>query len=164
MQQQHVYTPDDNDLSCSRCGMPRRNRWHTTAEELDTRPANAVAHDSPVTDAAPVIHPHQRSTSIDAGMMLRGTAIKALVYQRIAWAENGLTDDELLQAESLAGKNPNTVRPRRIELARQGVIEPMHDADGTVVTRATSGGAQAVVWALTTVARAEFAAATEKVA
>ena len=63
---------------------------------------------------------------------LRGTLYRWLLDQ----GEIGATDEEMQIALSM---NPSTQRPRRVELARSGIIR----AEGT---RKTRSGRSAVVW------------------
>lgn len=61
-------------------------------------------------------------------------AMQRRVYEFLAWRPS--TDEEI--ATELA-MNPSTVRPRRVELARKGLIVECG-------TRRTSSGRMAVVW------------------
>jgi hypothetical protein len=65
----------------------------------------------------------------------RVPSIREQVYAYIR-ESNGVTDEEIQAALNL---NPNTSRPRRIELAKAGRIVP-------VGTRRTRSGALAVCW------------------
>jgi transcription initiation factor IIE alpha subunit len=65
-------------------------------------------------------------------------ATQRRVYELLAWrGETGATDEEM-QAE--LEMSPNTQRPRRVELARRGMIVE----SGT--TRRTASGRMATVW------------------
>jgi hypothetical protein len=67
----------------------------------------------------------------------RVPSIRERVYSYIYLTEShGATDEEI--ADEMGG-NPNTLRPRRIELAKAGRIVPAG-------TRRTRSGALAVVW------------------
>lgn len=153
MPTQHAYVPDEDGLGCVHCGLPERNRFHSPARLDPVAPAPAT----------PVVHADQAATSIDAAMCMdwmRSGAVKALVYRAVAAAgPTGLTDDELMHTPALAEKNPNTVRPRRIDLAREGVIVEARDGLGNPVTRTTRGGAEATVWILSGAAMAAHTAA-----
>ena|ERR1700674_702086 len=67
-------------------------------------------------------------------MAPKAKGIRAKVLALIV--ERPRTDEELIEA--LAG-NPSTIRPRRVELYADGLIEP-------VGTRPTHSGRQAVIW------------------
>jgi hypothetical protein len=76
-------------------------------------------------------------TSAAAADSLDGKTLNALqrrVLEHIAWRPS--TDEEIATELEM---NPSTVRPRRIELARRGLIVE----DGT---RKTASGRMAVVW------------------
>lgn len=78
-------------------------------------------------------------TSAAAADSLDGKTLNALqrrVLEFIAWRDSGATDEEI--ADEL-GMNPSTVRPRRIELARRGLIVEAG-------TRRTRSGRMATVW------------------
>jgi hypothetical protein len=67
----------------------------------------------------------------------RVNSIRERVYTLLgSLGPYGATDEEILDA---LGGNPNTLRPRRIELAKTGRIVPAG-------TRRTRSGALAVVW------------------
>lgn len=84
--------------------------------------------------------PHQRhsDTSRAAAKSAQGmaTKLRGKVLDAIRSARGGLTDEEI---SSVTGINPNTVRPRRVELERLALIF----RGGT---RKTRSGRQAVVW------------------
>jgi len=76
-------------------------------------------------------------TSAAAADSIEGKTLNALqrrVYEFIAWRAS--TDEEI--ANEL-GMNPSTVRPRRVELVRRGLVVQ----DGT---RRTTSGRMATVW------------------
>jgi transcription initiation factor IIE alpha subunit len=72
-------------------------------------------------------------------------AMQRRVYDLLVWrGETGATDEEM-QAE--LEMSPNTQRPRRIELARRGMIVESGS------TRRTASGRMAVVWKVTAASR-----------
>ena len=76
-------------------------------------------------------------TSAQAADSLRPKTLNAMqrrVYEFLAWRPS--TDEEI--ATELA-MNPSTVRPRRVELARKGLIVECG-------TRRTSSGRMATIW------------------
>ena len=78
-------------------------------------------------------------TSRAAADSLDGKVLNALqkrVLEFIAWRPSGATDEEIANELEM---NPSTVRPRRIELARRGMI-----VEGG--SRRTTSGRMAVVW------------------
>lgn len=78
-------------------------------------------------------------TSRAAADSLDGKTLNALqkrVLDFIAWRPSGATDEEIANELEM---NPSTVRPRRIELARRGMI-----VEGG--SRRTTSGRMAVVW------------------
>ena len=78
-------------------------------------------------------------TSRAAADSLDGKTLNALqkrVLEFIAWRPSGATDEEIANELEM---NPSTVRPRRIELARRGMI-----VEGG--SRRTTSGRMAVVW------------------
>ena len=80
---------------------------------------------------------HGSITSAAAADSLSGKALNALqrrVLEFIAWRPS--TDEEIATELSM---NPSTVRPRRIELVRRGLVVQ----DGT---RRTASGRMATVW------------------
>jgi FixJ family two-component response regulator len=80
-------------------------------------------------------------TSRAAAESLDGKTLNALqrrVMELLRAVPGGLTDEEI---SSLLGMNPSTERPRRIELARLGLLVK-------VGTRKTASGRSADVWAM----------------
>jgi transcription initiation factor IIE alpha subunit len=63
-------------------------------------------------------------------------AMQRRVLELLAATPDGLTDEE---QQRLLGMNPSTQRPRRIELARRGLVVEAG-------TRRTASGRMAVVW------------------
>ena len=63
-------------------------------------------------------------------------ALQKRVLDFIAWRPSGATDEEIANELEM---NPSTVRPRRIELARRGMI-----VEGG--SRRTTSGRMATVW------------------
>ena len=85
-------------------------------------------------------------TSRAAADSLDGKVLNALqkrVLEFIAWRPSGATDEEIANELEM---NPSTVRPRRIELARRGMI-----VEGG--SRRTTSGRMAVVWKATAASR-----------
>ena len=86
---------------------------------------------------APAVRGSQ--TSAAAADSLDGDALNALqrrVLELLQTTPEGLTDEEM---QRRLGMNPSTQRPRRIELARRGLVV----ADGT---RKAASGRWATVW------------------
>ena len=78
-------------------------------------------------------------TSAEAADSLDGETLNAMqrrVLELLQATPGGLTDEEM---QRRLGMNPSTQRPRRIELARRGLVV----ADGT---RKTASGRLATVW------------------
>jgi hypothetical protein len=75
----------------------------------------------------------QAADSLDARRL---NALQRSVLELLRENPHGLTDEEQQHA---LGMNPSTQRPRRIELARRGLIVESG-------TRKTSSGRNAVVW------------------
>jgi predicted ArsR family transcriptional regulator len=97
--------------------------------------------DLPLFSAARAPAQQHSMTSMQAADSLGPKALNALQRKVLAWlAENGPATDEEMQ-EGL-GMNPSTQRPRRIELARRGLVV-------TCGTRRTSSGRNADVWKAT---------------
>jgi transcription initiation factor IIE alpha subunit len=63
-------------------------------------------------------------------------AMQRRVLELLQATPDGLTDEEM---QTRLGMNPSTQRPRRIELARRGMVVEAG-------TRRTSSGRMAVVW------------------
>lgn len=78
--------------------------------------------------------------SLDAKTL---NALQRKVLDFIAWRPNGATDEEIAHELEM---NPSTVRPRRIELARRGLIVEAG-------TRQTTSGRMACVWQATAASR-----------
>jgi hypothetical protein len=79
------------------------------------------------------------TTSAAAADSLDGTTLNRLhkaVLAYIAGRGDGCTDEEIARA---LGMNPSTARPRRIELARRGLVVEAG-------TRRTTSGRMASVW------------------
>ena len=94
--------------------------------------------DLPLFSAARAPAQQHSMTSMQAADSLDGKALNALQRKVLAWlAENGPATDEEMQ-EGL-GMNPSTQRPRRIELARRGLVVEA----GVRMTKAKRA---AVVW------------------
>jgi transcription initiation factor IIE alpha subunit len=70
-------------------------------------------------------------------------AMQRRVLELLQATPDGLTDEE---QQTRLGMNPSTQRPRRIELARRGLVV----AAGT---RQTASGRMAVVWKVTAASR-----------
>ena len=81
---------------------------------------------------------HGSITSAAAADSLDGTTLNAMQRRVLAYIEEHgpATDEEIATG---LGMNPSTERPRRIELARRGLVVQ----DGT---RRTSSGRMACVW------------------
>lgn len=62
--------------------------------------------------------------------------LQRLIYDYLRDCPDGATDEEIAHA---CGMNPSTARPRRIELARRGLVIEAG-------TRKTASGRNAVVW------------------
>ena len=78
-------------------------------------------------------------TSAKAADSLSPTTLNALQRQVLALLQatpGGLTDEEM---QTRLGMNPSTQRPRRIELARRGLVVEAG-------TRRTASGRMATVW------------------
>jgi len=80
-----------------------------------------------VTSADAALRAEPRAGTDRANILLR--------FQR--WAESGWTDEELA---AVLDMNPSTLRPRRIELVRQGWVKDSGR------TRKTRSGRSATVW------------------
>lgn len=68
----------------------------------------------------------------------RMNALQRAVYALLASEPQGLTDEQI---QTRLGMNPSTERPRRIELARRGLVIEAG-------TRKTASGRNASVWRL----------------
>lgn len=89
------------------------------------------------TQRAPAVH--GSITSAQAADSLGPTTLNALqrrVLELLAANPQGLTDEEM---QMQLGMNPSTQRPRRIELARRGLVVECG-------TRRTASGRNASVW------------------
>jgi transcription initiation factor IIE alpha subunit len=89
------------------------------------------------TQRAPAVH--GSVTSAQAADSLGPTTLNAMqrrVLELLAVWPQGLTDEEM---QTRLGMNPSTQRPRRIELARRGLVVEAG-------TRKTASGRMAVVW------------------
>ena len=85
-------------------------------------------------------------TSAQAADSLRPATLNALqlrVLELLQATPGGLTDEEM---QTRLGMNPSTQRPRRIELARRGLIV-------TGGTRKTASGRNADVWQVSAAVR-----------
>lgn len=91
---------------------------------LFARPAPAQQHS--VTSRA-------AADSMDRSTLNR---LQRLIYDYVSDQPGGATDEEIAQA---CGLNPSTARPRRIELARRGLVIEAG-------TRKTASGRMARVW------------------
>ena len=82
--------------------------------------------------------PHSPTSRAAAESLAPATlnAMQRRVYEFLAWRPNGATDEEIAHELEM---NPSTVRPRRIELARRGLIVEAG-------SRRTTSGRMAVVW------------------
>lgn len=145
----HDFEPVEPGVDqCDRCGLPNGHRNHTattTVESPDfsTRRRTVLAHN----EAAAVEAAFRALCDDD-------TTPKALVFGVIALAGRaGATDDELYASPELAGLGQNTIRPRRIDLENEGLVEKAKDGANVLVKRATRTGGVAQVWVLTDKAR-----------
>jgi transcription initiation factor IIE alpha subunit len=85
-------------------------------------------------------------TSAAAADSLDGETLNAMqrrVLEMLQATPGGLTDEEM---QTRLGMNPSTQRPRRIELARRGLVV-------TCGTRKTTSGRNADVWKATAASR-----------
>jgi hypothetical protein len=85
---------------------------------------------------------HGSVTSAKAADSLDPTTLNRLHRQVLAFLEarpDGATDEEIIAG---TGLNPSTARPRRIELARRGLVVESG-------TRKTASGRMACVWKAT---------------
>jgi predicted ArsR family transcriptional regulator len=93
---------------------------------------------------APAVRGSQ--TSNDAADSLDAPTLNAMqrrVLEVLQATPDGLTDEEM---QTRLGMNPSTQRPRRIELARRGMVVEAG-------TRKTASGRMAVVWQATAASR-----------
>jgi len=93
---------------------------------LFTAPAGAPAQQHSITSM-------QAADSMDRATLNR---LQRLIYDYLAERPDGATDEEIAHA---CGMNPSTERPRRIELARRGLVVKSG-------TRKTASGRMACVW------------------
>jgi predicted ArsR family transcriptional regulator len=94
--------------------------------------------DLPLFSAARAPAQQHSRTSMQAADSLDAKALNALQRKVLAWlVENGPATDEEMQ-EGL-GMNPSTQRPRRIELAKRGLVVEAG-------TKRAASGRMAVVW------------------
>jgi predicted ArsR family transcriptional regulator len=93
---------------------------------------------------APAVRGSQTSAaaadSLDAPTL---NAMQRRVLELLQATPDGLTDEEM---QTRLGMNPSTQRPRRIELARRGMVVEAG-------TRRTASGRMAVVWQITAASR-----------
>jgi len=82
--------------------------------------------------------PHRgQGTSAAAIKPMKLSGLRLRVYEYLRRHPDGLTDEELIEK---SGVNPNTMRPRRVELYAMGKIKD------SGVRRQTRSGSEAVVW------------------
>lgn len=128
---------------CAHCGLPPTNGRHpqdTTAPPARVEPIKALPADD------------QRAIAAFREMW-GGNTPKAQVFCELAVCQDGgATDDELYAKPHLSHLGPNTIRPRRLDLANDGLIQRVKDEQGRVVTRQTANGGQGAVWVLTPLA------------
>ena len=117
----HVTRPIHTEVTMS-------DYWRETSPGplFESAAARAPAVRGSVTSA-------QAADSLDAKRL---NALQRSVLELLRENPHGLTDEEQQHA---LGMNPSTQRPRRIELARRGLIVEAG-------TRRTSSGRNAVVW------------------
>jgi len=94
----------------------------------------------PVDVASTLVGRHHPQTSVEAGRraMVRSGTARRRVLEAIAYAPR--TDEEI--QEDL-GLSPNTARPRRVELVRDGYVRD------TGQRRTTGSGSKSIVWSIT---------------
>jgi transcription initiation factor IIE alpha subunit len=85
-------------------------------------------------------HPRTSFAAANKALPRSGTQRRA-VYDAIANARRGLTDDEIV---SLLGLSPNSVRPRRVELVGSGLVVDSGR------TRENDLGNQCIIWVVRT--------------
>jgi hypothetical protein len=130
---QHYFEPHPDGIpDLCKCEMPRRNRAHL-APARAPRPA-AVSHRVSVALDAPATSTRAATRASERAGSVRFAVLRHLADSR--YAATGRTDKELLA--DLAGYNPNTVRPRRIDLARDGYVTALLDEHGQPVLREDS--------------------------
>lgn len=139
---------DCGDGFC-KCGLPQRNRHHA-------QPGSSIL-DRVAQQSASTSLTSSPNTSVLAAVqaMTHASSARAAVFKEIATFsdKHGVTDEELATRESLKWWPINTLRPRRIDLRHDGLLEPVLDEDGQEVRRATKGGSPATAWRLTAPAR-----------
>jgi hypothetical protein len=89
-------------------------------------------------DGAPPAQRHSATSTRAAGKIEpQADTLRRVVLEAIAESGGGLTDEEGI---ATTGIQPNTYRPRRVELSRMGWIRDSGR------TRQTQSGRDAVVW------------------
>ena len=99
-------------------------------ETLDAMPLFAAKQ------APAVQHSRTSMAAADSLTPERMNALQRAVYALLASEPEGLTDEQI---QARLGMNPSTERPRRIELARRGLVIEAG-------TRKTTSGRMASVW------------------
>lgn len=121
---------DDRYLECS--GSVPKGKYGTVP--CPARSLNPAKLKVPAQEHSP--------TSVKAADEVRtamGAMLHAVLSQFGKAADAGMTDDELIAEMG----RPNTMRPRRVDLARLKYIADSH------TTRKTAAGKDAVVWRIT---------------
>lgn len=144
----HPWTPD-GDGDCTHCPLPKAHPNHHQAAPGAVLPDPARL--------GVVTTPTQADTSQAAGLAAwpKAGTDRATILEAVAAAgEYGATDDDLAFDTDLS---PNTVRPRRGELAAAGFLVAAREPDGTPRTRPNKAGNPCQVWVLTAAAREQVA-------
>jgi transcription initiation factor IIE alpha subunit len=98
---------------------------------IDTCPGPLFAQRAPAQQHSPTSM--AAADSMDRSTLNR---LQRLIYDYLCDQAEGATDEEIAHA---CGMNPSTQRPRRIELARRGLVVESG-------TRTTASGRMACVW------------------
>lgn len=127
MPQLHEFKPDPDDPDWCTCGLPRKNGRHATAAATIPLPSATrnTVHTS--LDAT------QNSILAAERALPKSGTIKAELLDTIMAVdpERGMTDKELERALPRIGAN--SLRPRRVDLVKDGWLEPVRTERGQVL-------------------------------
>lgn len=141
----HPFNPDENNLGCLDCPLPKAHPTHDTAHAPAALPDPARLGVALTPDQAPT-----SQAAAHVAWPRAGTARWSVLVDLDLAGDRGCTDEELAHDLDL---DLNTIRPRRGELAAAGWIAKATTPHGEPITRATARGNAADVWTLTPLAR-----------
>lgn len=147
----HTFRPDPDDPTWCECGLPARNTVAHTDPPTVPDISEARNHaDRPLPAPAQLHSATSVQAAMDMAPHLTGWQQKVLTVLAAAGLR-GMTEEELIHR--VDPDKANTIRPRRIELEKAGLVAKLRDQTGGEVTRRNRSGRSAAVYVATPAGR-----------